>query len=34
MSVKRDEIGSTIGRLDTEALLGVTRALAVFFAIA
>jgi len=34
MSVKRDKIGSTIGRLDAEAMLGVTRALAVFFAIA
>ena len=34
MSVKRDKIGSTIGRLDAEAMLAVTRALAVFFAIA
>ena len=34
MSVKRDKIGSVIGRLDPEAMLGVTRALAVFFAIA
>ncbi len=34
MSVKRDKIGSIIGRLDAEAMLGVTRALAVFFAIA
>ncbi len=34
MSVKRDKIGSTTGRLDAEAMLGVTRALAVFFAIA
>jgi mRNA interferase MazF len=34
MSVKRDKIGPTIGRLDAEAMLAVTRALAVFFAIA
>jgi mRNA interferase MazF len=34
MSVKRDKIGVTIGRLDAEAMLAVTRALAVFFAIA
>lgn len=34
MSVKRDKIGAVIGRLDAEAMLGVTRALAVFFAIA
>ena len=34
MSVKRDKIGSVIGHLDAEAMLGVTRALAVFFAIA
>ncbi|KQR80256.1 type II toxin-antitoxin system PemK/MazF family toxin [Sphingomonas sp. Leaf343] len=34
MSVKRDKIGATIGRLDAEAMLAVTRALAVFFAIA
>ena len=34
MSVKRDKIGSIIGRLDAEAMLAVTRALAVFFALA
>jgi len=34
MSVKRDKIGTTIGRLDPEAMLAVTRALAVFLAIA
>jgi len=34
MSVKRDKIGATIGSLDAEAMLAVTRALAVFFAIA
>ena len=34
MSVKRDKVGSIIGRLDAEAMLAVTRALAVFFAIA
>ncbi|WP_242097971.1 type II toxin-antitoxin system PemK/MazF family toxin [Sphingomonas sp. CROZ-RG-20F-R02-07] len=34
MSVKRDKIGATIGRLDTESMLAVTRALAVFLAIA
>lgn len=34
MSVKRDRIGATIGRLDGETMLAVTRALAVFFAIA
>ncbi len=34
MSVKREKIGSTIGRLDAETMLAVTRALAVFFAIA
>lgn len=34
MSVKRDKVGATIGRLDAEAMLAVTRALAVFFAIA
>jgi mRNA interferase MazF len=34
MSVKRDKIGAVIGRLDAEAMLRVTRALAVFFAIA
>lgn len=34
MSVKRDKVGSIIGRLDAEAMLAVTRALAVFFALA
>lgn len=34
MSVKRDKIGAIIGRLDPEAMLAVTRALAVFLAIA
>lgn len=34
MSVKRDKIGVPIGHLDAEAMLAVTRALAVFFAIA
>lgn len=34
MSVKRDKIGATFGQLDAEAMLAVTRALAVFFAIA
>jgi mRNA interferase MazF len=34
MSVKRDKIGATMGHLDAEAMLAVTRALAVFFAIA
>lgn len=34
MSVRRDKIGATMGRLDAEAVLAVTRALAVFFAIA
>ena len=34
MSVKRDRIGATIGHLDAEAMLAVTRALAVFFAVA
>ena len=34
MSVKRDNIGATIGHLDAEAMLAVIRALAVFFAIA
>ena len=34
MSVKRDKIGAIIGRLDAEAMVGVTRAVAVFFAIA
>jgi mRNA interferase MazF len=34
MSVKRDRIGATIGCLDAEAMLTVTRALAVFLGIA
>jgi mRNA interferase MazF len=34
MSVKRSKIGAPIGRLDADAMLAVTRALAVFFAIA
>jgi mRNA interferase MazF len=34
MSVNRDKIGATIGHLDAEAMLPVTRALAVFFVIA
>jgi mRNA interferase MazF len=34
MLVKRDKIGATVGHLDAEAMLAVTRALAVFFAIA
>jgi mRNA interferase MazF len=34
MSVKRDTIGATIGHLDAETMLAVTRALAVVFAIA
>lgn len=34
MSVTRDKIGATIGHLDAESMLAVTRALAVFFAIA
>lgn len=34
MFVKRDRIGETMGCIDAAALLGVTRALAVFFAIA
>ncbi|RYY06361.1 MAG: type II toxin-antitoxin system PemK/MazF family toxin, partial [Alphaproteobacteria bacterium] len=34
MSVKRDKIGATIGSLDTETMLAVTRVLAVFFAMA
>lgn len=34
MSVKRGKIGATIGHIDAEAMLAVTRALAVFFAIA
>jgi len=34
MSVKRDRIGSIIGRLEDDALLAVTRSLAVFLGIA
>lgn len=34
MSVKRDKIGATIGQLDAETMLTVTRSLAVFLAIA
>ena len=34
MSVKRDKIGAVIGHLDAEAMLAVTRTLAVFLAIA
>lgn len=34
MSVKRDKIGAKIGHLEAEAMVAVTRALAVFFAIA
>ena len=34
MSVKREKIGARIGHLDSETMLAVTRALAVFFAIA
>lgn len=34
MSVKREKIGVIIGQLDPEAMLAVTRALAVFLAIA
>ncbi len=34
MSVKRDRIGTIIGQLDAETMLMVTRALAVFLAIA
>ncbi len=30
MSVRRDRIGGTIGRLDDETMLRVTRSLAVF----
>jgi len=33
MSVKRDKVGGAIGHLDAEAIVAVTRALAVFFAI-
>jgi mRNA interferase MazF len=34
MSVRRDRIGEVIGTISTDAMLAVTRALAVFFAIA
>lgn len=34
IAVRRDRIGDVIGQLDAEALLDVTRALAVFLAIA
>ncbi len=34
MSVKRDKIGATIGRLDDETLLAVTRSLAMFLGLA
>jgi mRNA interferase MazF len=34
MSVKRDKIGGTIGHLDAEAMLAITRGLAVFLGIA
>ncbi|MBB4244561.1 mRNA interferase MazF [Rhizobium tropici] len=34
MSVKRDRIGTTIGRLEDDALLAVTRSLAVFLGVA
>ncbi|KQP39595.1 type II toxin-antitoxin system PemK/MazF family toxin [Methylobacterium sp. Leaf106] len=34
MSVKREKIGARIGHLDSETMLAVTRALAVFFGIA
>ncbi len=34
MSVKRERIGSTIGQLDTAAMVAVTRSLAVFLGIA
>jgi mRNA interferase MazF len=34
MSVKRDKIGPTFGRLDDETMLSVTRSLAVFLGIA
>ena len=33
MSVRRDRIGTTIGRLDAETMLSVTRGLAVFLGI-
>jgi mRNA interferase MazF len=34
MSIKRDKIGPTIGHLEPETMLAITRSLAVFFAIA
>ena len=34
MSVKRDKIGATIGRLDDETLLTVSRSLALFLGLA
>lgn len=34
MSVKRDKIGAPIGRLDEEAMLAVTRSLALFLGVA
>ena len=34
MSVKRDKVGAPVGHLEVEAMVAVTRALAVFFAIA
>lgn len=34
MSVKRERIGKTIGQLDSETMLSVTRSLAVFLALA
>jgi mRNA interferase MazF len=34
MSVRRDGVGSPIGRLDDAAPLGVTRSLAVFLGVA
>lgn len=34
MSVRRDRVGAIIGHLDAEAMLEVTRAVAVFFSIA
>jgi mRNA interferase MazF len=34
VSVRRDKVGSIIGHLEAKTMLGVTRALAVFFAIA
>jgi mRNA interferase MazF len=34
MSVRREKIGPTIGRLNDEAMLAVARSLAVFFGLA